>query len=232
MTADRPDRVICILGMHRSGTSALTGSLEQQGLFLGKRNVSAEHNLRGNRENPEIMQLHEALLESNGGAWMSPPERVDWKPEHLEWARQILATYAGHAVWGFKDPRSLLTMEGWRKLVPNLEHVGIFRHPLRVAASLNRRNQFPAELGVALWRQYNQRLIAAHRHKAFPILCFDDEEADLGQKLVQLGRMLELEPSVESEPFFADELRRAELASATLPEPVRVLYDDLRALAL
>ena len=33
--ADMPDRVVCILGMHRSGTSCLTGSLQQAGLFLG-----------------------------------------------------------------------------------------------------------------------------------------------------------------------------------------------------
>ena len=31
----RPARVVAVLGMHRSGTSALAGSLEQHGLFLG-----------------------------------------------------------------------------------------------------------------------------------------------------------------------------------------------------
>ena len=46
----RPDRVVCVLGMHRSGTSCLAGSLEQQGLFLGETNTRGPFNLRGNRE--------------------------------------------------------------------------------------------------------------------------------------------------------------------------------------
>ena len=45
------NRTIAILGMHRSGTSALTGSLEQAGLYIGDTNHHADDNIRGNRDN-------------------------------------------------------------------------------------------------------------------------------------------------------------------------------------
>ena len=56
---NRPDRVVTILGMHRSGTSCLTGSLQACGLELGKFHASNKHNKKGNRENQDIIDLHE-----------------------------------------------------------------------------------------------------------------------------------------------------------------------------
>src|ERR671936_1791837 len=90
----RPKRVICVLGMHRSGTSCLAGSLEQQGLFLGEVNTSAPFNRRGNKERFDIMHLQGDILEGSGGSWDQPLAVVEWKPEHIEKAREILA---GHA---------------------------------------------------------------------------------------------------------------------------------------
>ena len=135
----RPQRVICVLGMHRSGTSCLAGSLEQQGLFLGEVNTSAPWNRRGNRERFDVMNLQRDILEASGGSWYEPPPVAEWSMEHYERARAILAQHAGAPVWGFKDPRTLLTLEGWERLVPDLDAVGIFRHPLRVARSLQSR---------------------------------------------------------------------------------------------
>src|SRR6266576_5199367 len=102
----RPQRVISVLGMHRSGTSCLAGSLEQQGLFLGEVNTSAPFNRRGNRERFDVMNLQEEILEASGGSWSSPPAVVEWQEEHVERAQRILAEHAGQPVWGFKDPRT------------------------------------------------------------------------------------------------------------------------------
>src|SRR5690349_2140036 len=87
----RPQRVICVLGMHRSGTSCLAGSLEQQGLFLGDVNTSAPWNKRGNRERFDVMNLQEDVLKGSGGSWEQPPSAVEWSPEQYDRARGILA---------------------------------------------------------------------------------------------------------------------------------------------
>jgi len=228
----RPARVICILGMHRSGTSCLAGSLEQQGLFLGETNTRGPFNRRGNRENFDMMNLQADILQHNGGRWDEPPQVVEWAPEHFERATRMLAQHSGQPLWGFKDPRTLLTFDGWRELVPDLEAVGIFRHPLAVAHSLAHRNKFPLEKGLALWEAYNRRLVEIYRDDAFPVVSFDEDAAVLEPKLHRVGEMIGLEPSPAGEPFFTDELRTSPAAGDPLPGPVDSLYAELRSLAL
>jgi hypothetical protein len=228
----RPTRVVCVLGMHRSGTSCLAGSLEQQGLFLGNVNTRALWNPRGNRELFAMMDLQEAILEANGGSWREPPANIEWESEHVDQARAILAEHAGQNLWGFKDPRTLLTLEGWRRLVPDLQPVGIFRHPLRVAQSLKDRNEVQTDAALALWKTYNQRLIHFHDEAAFPIVSFDAKAGELEDKLRQAGELLELPDAPADEPFFTDQLRNAPATGGTLPPDVEELYERLRALAL
>jgi hypothetical protein len=227
----RPARVVAVLGMHRSGTSALAGSLEQHGLFLGHVSTSNAHNPKGNRESTEVRRLNEDVLRSSGGAWKAPPAAVRWSVDQNERARRLLADHAGRPTWGFKDPRTLLTLAGWQALVPDIEYVGIFRHPMRVARSLEQRDEMDSAAAVALWHAYNVRLLEAHRDRPFPLLCFDDEPQALRQKLVQVAAALELEERSGEETFFAPDLRRAEEAAAA-PADAQALYDELRALAL
>ena len=57
-------KLVIILGMHRSGTSALSGALAQMGVDFGKRLTSpSRHNPKGYLEHPEIVTLHDSLLE-------------------------------------------------------------------------------------------------------------------------------------------------------------------------
>ena len=228
----RPDRVICVLGMHRSGTSCLAGSLQQQGLFLGEHNTRAPWNLRGNRENLDIMKLQEDILERSGGSWDEPPPTIEWKPEHFETARGLLAAHADHPVWGFKDPRTLMTFDGWKRLVSDLQPIGIFRHPLRVAQSLETRNQLGIEKSLELWRTYNERLVELCRLQPFPVVCFDEEAGVLERKLLQAGEMIGLDSTSADEPFFTDELRHAPAEGGRLPPEVERLHEELLALAL
>jgi hypothetical protein len=217
--------------MHRSGTSAVTGSLEQHGLFLGEVSTQDRHNARGNREARAMRLLNEGILRASGGAWDNPPATVTWEPEHEQRAREFLAQHAGRGIWGFKDPRTLLTLAGWRSLVPDLERVGVFRHPLRVARSLERRNDMPTEAGIALWQAYNEPLLAELRREPFPLVCFDDEPAVLERKLGEVARALDLPGAARAEDFFSPELRHAD----SVPEPppaARDLYEELRGFSL
>jgi hypothetical protein len=227
----RPQRVVAVLGMHRSGTSALTGSLQKQGLYLGRVSTQNVHNPKGNREATEIRMLNEDVLRSSGGAWDRPRRDVAWEPQHIERARGVLAQHAGHAVWGFKDPRTLFTLGGWLELVPDLERVGVFRHPAPVARSLERRNAMAADDAVALWCAYNEALLDELRREPFPLLCFDEDPPVLQEKLLAVGRALRLSDQAGEERFFAPELRGAERGPSVSPA-AQALYDELRGLAL
>src|SRR5690625_2365386 len=129
-----PQQVFCILGMHRSGTSCLAGSLQAAGLELGPSASTWDmHNRRGNRENPGFNLLHDRLLEDNGGSWDAPPDHIVWHSHHETLGRDLISQYAEFPRWGFKDPKILVAIEGWRRLIGPIRRIGIIRHPLAVA---------------------------------------------------------------------------------------------------
>lgn len=226
----RPERVVAVLGMHRSGTSAFVGSLQQRGLFLGAHNRQNRHNPRGNRENRRVLGLNEAVLGDSGGSWREPPAAIEWSAERLDEARAILAEYSGRPLWGFKDPRTLLTLEGWERLLPDIELVGIFRHPASVARSLASRPNLPVTDPLRLWTTYNERLLALHSRRPFPVVSFDDEAAVLERNFARVAEALGLEAAGES--FFTEDLRSGDVQPGALPAPVAALYEELRAIAL
>ncbi|MEP6603175.1 MAG: sulfotransferase family protein [Spartobacteria bacterium] len=229
-------KVICVWGMHRSGTSCVTGVLQDWGVFLGEVRTESAFNARGNRENPDVRRLNDDVLKTSGGSWHELPPRISWSDEQRRRRDAILASYRKHDLWGFKDPRLLFTLAGWMESLPALHFVGTFRHPILVARSLEKRNQFPLTKGIALWQRYNERLLDYHRQFQFPILSFDRAEADYRQSLEKLLTILTANevPLKESGiSFFAEELRHTEIeADAELPAETLQLYRELQKLAL
>lgn len=227
---------VIILGMHRSGTSWLTGSLQQAGLYLAKHHSWNPHNRKGNRENPDVMVLHEDILAANNGAWHAPPQQVRWSDQHLNRARTLIATNTSEQRWGFKDPRTLLVLDGWVSLLDSIEYVGIFRHPVAVAKSLNARGGMPRSHAFQLWETYNSKLLSVYRQSPFPIVCFDWSEQELEKALLSVCRQLKLDPPVtlqNEHAFFDAELRHNHVLNTTeLPETITELYLKLQDIAL
>ncbi|MFN2165496.1 MAG: sulfotransferase family protein [Anaerolineae bacterium] len=229
----RPARVLAVVGMHRSGTSCLTGSLQEAGLFLGDCQTWNPFNEKGNRENLAFVDLHEAILEANDGAWDRPPRRALWQPEHTRRAAELLAEHADAPVLGFKDPRALLLIGGWQALVPELELVGIFRHPEAVALSLKRRSNLERAHALELWYHYNRALLRLRRQRAFPLLCFDEPDAVFQSKVVLAARQLGLPREPAASEFFDSQLKQyGGDTLSDLPWRVRRLYKQLQRLSL
>jgi hypothetical protein len=225
-------RVICILGMHRSGTSCLAGSLEEAGVYLGDVNTSARHNLKGNRESPRIWQLHDAVLLHSGGSWAQPPEQVSWTDAHRAERDAIIRSYADRSLWGFKDPRALLCLDFWLEAAPRLSFVGTFRHPALVAASLRLREGGEVEHWFKVWARYNQRLLSLYQTRPFPVLRFDVADDDYRRRLGLVAASLDLRfPRPLS--FFDPDLRHQNLlVPHEVPWPIRTLYQSLCHIAL
>lgn len=224
-----PARVVAVLGMHRSGTSCLTGSLQHAGLSLGDCHTWNKHNERGNRENQKFVDLHDAILAANGGAWDVPPANVVWKDEHTAWAKELLVAHAGEPNFGFKDPRGLLVIDGWKSLYPKIEFIGIYRHPNAVAKSLAKRSNKTREESLDLWYAYNSILYHQYEISPFPILCFDDDEAILDQKIARAASQMGLSGQKGDEKFYTSELRHNDASGEeALPWKVRDLYQNLR----
>lgn len=218
---------VMVVGMHRSGTSFLTGSLQQAGLELGKHSAWNPHNLKGNRENQDIVAFHDEVLAARDAAWDRPPTSlVEWTEAETRKAAELVAEYQGVELWGFKDPRALLMVDCWRKLLPELRFVGIFRNPIAVARSLAARGAMPQAQAFTLWKAYNQNLLALHRRSPFPLLCFDEDENVLHQKLDRILLEMGLKP-LHDQRFFSSELKHHRHLVGQLPAELESLYRAL-----
>ena len=147
---------VVILGMYRSGTSALTRALGLLGSSLGP-----DANLGKFWESRAIRGRNERILAAFGGGWDCPtqlPEGWVQTPEVREVrpdARLALAGFGG-GVFTWKDPRTCLTLPFWLDVLDE-PPVLVFthRHPLEVAASQARRDQLGTAHSFALWERYN-----------------------------------------------------------------------------
>ncbi|MFO1418698.1 MAG: tetratricopeptide repeat protein [Methylotetracoccus sp.] len=174
--ADVPQPGLFVLGMHRSGTSCLAGMLQLSGFASGVVEQWNTDNRQGNRENPEVVRLNEALLRANAGGWEKPPKTRSLTIDDTQRATRdaILNSVAREGrPWLLKDPRLLLVLPFWREAVPNPRRIGIFRDPIAVAVSLYVRSRKPLGEGLALWLRYNRELLTEYDRSPFPILCFD-----------------------------------------------------------
>lgn len=149
-----------VLGMHRSGTSALARLLNLAGLAFGPPEAAMPadvDNPRGFWERQDVYELHEWVLAAVGAAWDRP---LDFEPDRLPQeirdtflarAARIIEAFPEERPWFIKDPRLCLTLPLWRRTLARPVCVHILRHPLEVAASLAARNGLPLDVGLALW---------------------------------------------------------------------------------
>lgn len=163
----QPERqAIMVLGMHRSGTSVLSGLLMRLGAsgpltLLG----ASDDNPLGHFEPRALHRLHDDLLASAGTSW------DDYKPFSESWLssptaddfrdrlRLLIATeYGASNLFVVKDPRSCRLISFWRDVMKSIQIQPMFvhthRNPLEVAQSLSQRNGFDVEYGCLLWLRY------------------------------------------------------------------------------
>lgn len=226
---------IIVLGMHRSGTSLLTGCLEAAGLFLGTVNNAAPFNKKGNKENESIRGLHDSILARHGFDWKTPSGTApSWTAADRRRLLDLLDPYRGLAMpWGFKDPRVVWLIEGWREMFPAASQISVFRHPLLVAQSLAARPgklRVPVEQGLHLWRVTNRRILDLHRAMAFPVLHFAEGEALQARFFEPLSAFAKQHGLTGDPSAFFDRNLVSQTAPAwEIPEDVQSLYDELIA---
>jgi len=236
LTGGKPDerpRVITVLGMHRSGTSSLVGSLESAGLPLGEvRREGGDSNEKGHREPGEVIRLHDDVLMNSRGAWHLPPASVSWSQEQQTRRDAFIAAHAGEPLWGWKEPRTLLVIDGWLEALPQLEMVGTFRHPSVVARSLKRRhgNDTP-RMWLEVWLAYNEILLRLAEERGFPLIDFDLPAERYAARLRAVVAELRL-PGADDD-FFDASLRTSQKQrpDAELPPDVRRVYGRLTEIA-
>lgn len=225
-------QAVVILGMHRSGTSALSGSLRDAGLYLGEvLDKGFSSNPKGLQEPPSVLYMHEDLLRSNGGSWDNPPPRPVWGKLHESVRDLFIESRQNKSLWGFKDPRTLFTLHGWIEASPELKAVGIFRHPSAVARSLQKRNGFSIAKGLYIWTAYNEKLLQWGEVMDLPIIEFSPVADIMGPRLDAIIKTLGLnEPNTS---FYESGIPTSDGENALeLPKETRDIYQALQARTL
>ena len=192
-------RIVCVLGMHRSGTSVAARLMNLLGIDLG-----AEEHLLGPRpDNPKgfweygpIVDLNEEILGRLGGNWREPPplppgwETAAEFADLRQRARDLVARTFASADWGWKDPRTCLTLPFWKQILPPVHYVICMRSPAEVAASLEKREGFPIEKSIRLWQVYTGAAIEQTAGLPRHFLFYEDLIRSHREEVSRLARFL------------------------------------------
>lgn len=152
--------------MHRSATSLAAKGLHDAGVHMGEDLIGSDSsNPHGHFENRRFVELNNAILgrAATNGRWDNPPthEQIIAAGRALSnRIEQLVAMESsGHELWGFKDPRTTLTIECFWPYLENPHLVVCFRNPVEVAVSLQKRDGFPLARGMGLANEYNKRIL-------------------------------------------------------------------------
>jgi hypothetical protein len=176
---------VVVLGCHRSGTSALAGTLGLLGGILPNRLMPpAASNSRGHFEPQDIASLHDEVLASAGSTWQ------DWSEFPPDWyASSACDRYvraladAFHSNYGdsfpavVKDPRMNRLMPLWELVFARLQVSPVIivsiRNPLEVAESLEHRDEKLLLEGLLIWLRNQLEAEAATRHLPRVFVSYD-----------------------------------------------------------
>lgn len=165
---------VVVLGMHRSGTSMLSGLLvEGCGYHVGKPLIqAAPANPKGFFELLPVVLQNDVFMKKQKVGWHFGVLDYDndkalhhYKTGQVDFQRgknalKILNN-PKYAPYLQKDPRMCITLPTWLPLLHNEPAVVLtYRHPLEVSMSLRKREgNFGLERGLRLWMSYNMRAI-------------------------------------------------------------------------
>ncbi|MCB2189927.1 MAG: sulfotransferase [Deltaproteobacteria bacterium] len=166
MSGTRQKSVILVLGMHRSGTSALTRVLNLLGAGLcGDLLPQGQDNAMGFWESASVLEANQKILECLGSVWFDfsplPPDAAD-RPSVDKALRNLAKVLERELPTGqpavLKDPRFCrllpLVLPLFAEQGRMVKVVIIHRHPWEVALSLKKRNGFDQDLSLLLWMRH------------------------------------------------------------------------------
>jgi hypothetical protein len=206
-------RLIVALGMHRSGSSAITKGLEVMGVELGTHLMPADvNNVTGYFEDIEINQLNIELLKTSGHDWntLAPIKPDDFQSEQFSpfktRATAVLKSkLKSSSLVGIKDPRLCRLLPFWMEIFADLNlkvsYVIILRNPDNIAASLFKRDSIPRVKSLYLWLEHMLPAFEETEGLDRTVLDYDELIANPELAVETLAKQLGLEKTINQQKF-------------------------------
>jgi len=204
MADNHAHHAILVLGMHRSGTSAVTRVINLLGADLGGDLLPpAEDNALGFWEHRGIVKIHEELLDALGSSWHSvQPLPAGWLSTTAAITARgklidTLREFSNAPLWAVKDPRLCRLLPLWLLVLDDLNvrahAVFVVRHPDEVGQSLLTRDGIPLAHTRLLWLQHLVEAEAASRDFSRVVISYDDLLRDWRGCVQRMGSELLLQ---------------------------------------
>jgi hypothetical protein len=249
----KESKAVFIIGMHRSGTSAVTRSINLLGAYLGEDTAFVtplSDNPVGYWERSDIVNFNGRLLDIVKKTWdTAVPMPNKWhesekvKPFRNELVGLIRDNFTDHHLWAWKDPRLSLVLPIWKdaldELGINVSTVFVIRNPLDVAKSLKNRDGFSYDKSFGIWFNYTTTAFQNLSNLTYTFIHYDRLIHDWESELRRCSSALGIPwPNDDSQlkkkmnEFIRPNLRHSfsgmnELKSANAPRPVIKLYELL-----
>ncbi|HEY2474944.1 MAG TPA: sulfotransferase [Candidatus Cybelea sp.] len=218
-------RGVIVVGMHRSGTSAVSRGLQALSVHLGDNFFDlAPDNPTGYWEDKTLVALNQRVLEELRLAWDDTELIAYERFRHhrirlvgLHAVRYLESTLMLRPTWGFKDPRTIRLMPFWSEVFRRCRaqdaYVLAIRHPLSVAGSLFARQQIPLVKAQRVWLAHYVPFLHELRDKRVVVVDYDLLALSPHDQLERIARGLALpvdlqEQSLEIERFATEFLDR------------------------
>jgi hypothetical protein len=213
--------LLFVLGVHRSGTSALCAALAASGASFGNQLIDAMAgvNDEGFWEDAGVVAVNEKLLILADSCWYAPAPDIadtDWAdarfdPLRAQAAKLLQAGFGDASLQAVKDPRLCLTLPFWLALCDELGIATsvcvIGRAPLEVARSLEKRDGFPLGYGLRLYTLYRASIDRFAPPDTLHV-AYDELLRDAPAVITRLAAALPLDPgSAELSRAVRDDLR-------------------------
>jgi hypothetical protein len=211
------NKCIVVAGMHRSGTSLITKSLESLGVSLGNNLMPcAEQNIKGFWEDLEVVNINDRILKLADMDWASinrfPTELID-SPKGIllqKEAKKIVSErITENPVWGVKDPRLTRLLPFWQKIFFDLQiaahYIYVIRNPLDIANSLKSRDDFDLSMSIQLWLLYTFESLTHLTGEKIYFVSYDTFLTEPEKYLREIAAGFELDLDAEKLSFFKNE---------------------------
>jgi len=193
--------IICVLGMHRSGTSVVSKMLSLLGAYLGpghRTMLPTSDNPKGFWEHTGFVDINDEILTRFGGDWHNAPEFPEgWaRLPKLEDLRKRAAEivdreFRDAPVWSWKDPRTCLTIPFWQQLLPEMQYLICVRDPVAVARSLEKRDGFSVDKSGRLWLTHTASALRWTSGRRRLLVCYEDIMRDCEPELRRVAAFLD-----------------------------------------